>query len=94
MNRLEGKDRYAEFICDIVILNIEDKPLRFEARIPGTIATNVNGEGGFGYDPIFINKELNKTYASMSQEEKNRVSHRGKALKKFLTYLKINNLID
>ncbi len=94
MNRLEGKDRYAEFVCDIVILNVEDKPLRFEARIPGTIATNVKGEGGFGYDPIFINKELNKTYASMSQEEKNRVSHRGKALKKFLTYLKINNLID
>lgn len=90
---IEGKDRYAEFVCDIVLLNVEDKPLRFEARIPGEIAHSVDGEGGFGYDPIFICKELGKTYASMSQEEKNRVSHRGKALNKLLTYLKINNYI-
>ena len=90
---IEGKDRYAEFVCDIVLLNVEDKPLKFEARIPGRIAESVLGAGGFGYDPIFICEELNKTYASMTEEEKNRVSHRGKALKKLLTYLKINNLI-
>ena len=91
--RIEGKDRYAEFICDIVVVNIEDKPLRFEARIPGSISTELSGDNGFGYDPIFVNAELNKTYAKMTSEEKNRVSHRGKALKKFITYLKINNLI-
>ena len=54
------------------------------------IADKPFGEGGFGYDPIFVCDELNKTYAEMSQEEKNKVSHRGKALKKLLTYLKIN----
>lgn len=91
--QLEGKDRSAFFICDIVLLNVEDKPLHFEARIPGHIATELKGESGFGYDPIFINDEVGKTYADMGQEEKNRVSHRGKALKKLLTYLKINNLI-
>ena len=91
--QLEGKDRSAFFICDIVLLNVEDKPLNFEARIPGHIATELKGEAGFGYDPIFINDEVGKTYADMGQEEKNRVSHRGKALKKLLTYLKINNLI-
>ena len=86
-------DRSAQFVCDIVLLNVEDKPLHFEARIPGHIATELKGEAGFGYDPIFINDEVGKTYADMGQEEKNRVSHRGKALKKLLTYLKINNLI-
>ena len=90
---IEGKDRTAYFVCDIVLVNVEDKPLRFEARIPGHIADKVSGEGGFGYDPIFICDELNKTYAEMSQEEKNHVSHRGKALKKLLTYLKVNNLV-
>lgn len=93
-HQLEGKDRSAFFICDIVLLNVEDKPLQFEARIPGHIATEVSGEEGFGYDPIFINDEIGKTYALMGQEEKNRVSHRGKALRKLLTYLKINNYIN
>ena len=91
--RIKGKDRSAAFICSIVVLNVEDKPLRFEARIPGHIASEITEGEGFGYDPIFICDELNKTYAEMGQEEKNRVSHRGKALKKFLTYLTINNLI-
>ena len=90
---IEGKDRSATFVCDIVLVNVEDKPLRFEARVPGHIAESVSGEGGFGYDPIFICDELNKTYASMTEEEKNRVSHRGKALKKLLTYLMINQNI-
>ena len=89
---LEGKDRSAQFVCDIVLVNVEDKPLLFEAIVPGYIGTEVAGEGGFGYDPIFICDELNKSYALLTEEEKNRVSHRGKALKKLLTYLKINGL--
>lgn len=91
---LEGKDRSAQFICDIVLVNVEDKPLLFEGIVPGRIGTEVEGEGGFGYDPIFICDELNKSYALLTQEEKNRVSHRGKALKKLLTYLKINGLAN
>lgn len=91
--RIEGKDRTAYFVCSIVLLNVSDKPLKFEARIPGHIAKEVTSGDGFGYDPIFICDEVNKTYAEMGQEEKNRVSHRGKALNKLLTYLKINNLI-
>ena len=91
--QLEGKDRSARFICDIVLVNVEDKPLLFEGVVPGHISKEVLGESGFGYDPIFIVDELNKSYASLSEEEKNKVSHRAKALKKLLTYLKINNLI-
>ena len=89
---IKGKDRSAKFICDIVLVNVEDKPLLFEGIVPGKIAEQVHGDGGFGYDPIFICDELNKSYASLSDEEKNRVSHRGKALKKLITYLKINGL--
>ncbi len=89
---LEDKDRSAQFVCDIVLLNVEDKPLLFEAIVPGHIGKEVAGVGGFGYDPIFVCDELNKSYALLTEEEKNRVSHRGKALKKLLTYLKINGL--
>lgn len=87
---LEGKDRTARFVCDIVLVNVEDRPLLFEGIVPGKIGFEPDGNTGFGYDPIFICDELSKSYASLTQEEKNRVSHRGKALKKLLTYLKIN----
>lgn len=92
-DKIKGKDRKAYFICNIVLVNVEDKPVKFEAKIDGHIAEVISGEGGFGYDPIFVCDELNKTYAEMTQEEKNRVSHRGKALNKLLTYLKVNNYI-
>ena len=88
--RLEDKDRSARFICDIVLVNVEDKPLLFEGIVPGKIGYEPDGSTGFGYDPIFICDELNKSYACLTEEEKNRVSHRGKALNKLLTYLKIN----
>lgn len=93
LKQLENKDRKATFVCSIVLLNVEDKPLRFEARIPGKIALEPHGETGFGYDPIFIEDSTQMTYAEMSQDIKNKLSHRGKALAKLLTYLKINQLI-
>ena len=93
LKRLENKkDRSARFVCDIVLLNVEDKPLVFEGIAEGTIAKEKMGEGGFGYDPIFISKETNKCFALMG-EEKNTISHRAKALYKMLTYLKINGFV-
>lgn len=94
LEEIDGKSRRARFVCDIVLVNVEDRPLIFEGLVEGTIAAEVDGEGGFGYDPIFIENSLNKTYAKMSQEEKNRVSHRGTALKKLLVYLKLNGYAD
>lgn len=88
---LKDKDnRKARFVCNIVLLNMSDKPLRFEGIATGHIAEEPYGEGGFGYDPIFVSDELKKTFAEAGQEEKNKASHRGKALTKLLTYLKIN----
>lgn len=86
-------NRKARFVCDICLLNVDDKPLRFEGIVEGEIAHEPYGEGGFGYDPIFICKETGKTYAEMKQEEKNKFSHRGKALRKLITYLLINGKI-
>ena len=94
LDNINNKDnRNAKFICDIVLVNVEDKPLLFEGIVEGSIGDAPQGEGGFGYDPIFISKEANKCYGLMSNEEKNKYSHRAKALKKLVTYLRINGLI-
>ena len=93
LKRLEDKeDRSARFVCDIVLVNTDKNPLVFEGIAEGTIAKEKMGEGGFGYDPIFISKETGKCFALM-HEEKNTVSHRAKALMKMLTYLKINGFV-
>lgn len=87
------ENRKARFVCDIVLLNVDEKPLLFEGITQGEIAKEVMGKDGFGYDPIFICKETGKTYAEMGQEEKNKLSHRGRALRKLITYLLINGKI-
>ncbi len=61
------------------------KETRGEVR--GTIALQKKGEGGFGYDPIFIHPRLGQTFAEISQQRKNRVSHRGRALRKMKEFL-------
>ena len=88
----EKEDRSARFVCDIVLLNVEKEPRLFEGIAPGRIAQEKMGEGGFGYDPIFISSETNECFALM-KENKNTVSHRAKALNKLLTYLKINGFV-
>ena len=93
LNRLEDKsDRSARFVCDIVLLNAEKEPRLFEGVAKGTIAKEKMGEGGFGYDPIFISDETKECFALM-KENKNTVSHRAKALNKLLAYLKINGFV-
>ncbi len=83
----------ARFVCDIVLLNVDEKPLLFEGIANGHIKNEIIGDSGFGYDPIFYYDELGKTFAELTEDEKNKVSHRARALKKLLTYLKINQLI-
>lgn len=61
--------------------------LMFKGKCAGYIAKQPNGNNGFGYDPIFVPKGETRTFAEMSAAEKNRVSHRGKALKQFIKYL-------
>lgn len=87
-------NRKARFICDIVLLNEEDKPLLFEGIVEGQVAYEPFGQGGFGYDPIFVCEVTKKTYAEMGEEEKNKYSHRGTALHKLIEYLLENKKIS
>ena len=92
LRRLKDKDnRKARFVCDIVLVNDGDKPLVFEGIAEGTIADAPIGENGFGYDPIFQSSEIDKRFSELTREEKSKVSHRGKALLKLLTYLRISH---
>lgn len=81
-NIKEIQNRTARFICSMVLWDPDKGPV-FESSgvCEGFIGFEEKGSGGFGYDPIFIPAEYKKTMAEIGQEEKNRISHRGKALK-------------
>ncbi len=73
-------DRSAAFEC-VVSLAVPGGPaLTYEGRCEGTIAHSAAGTGGFGYDPVFYYPPLKRTFAQLTMAEKNRISHRGKAL--------------
>ncbi|MCF8119805.1 MAG: XTP/dITP diphosphatase, partial [Deltaproteobacteria bacterium] len=74
------RERAAAFVCVIVIAVPRGPALVYEGRCEGVIAPEMSGTDGFGYDPVFYYPPAGKTFAEMSREEKNRVSHRGKAM--------------
>ena len=78
---VEDKDRGARFVCHITLINDLGKSTDFAGTVNGRIIKELNGKGGFGYDPLFFNEEINKTFGEATKEEKNKISHRGKALK-------------
>ncbi|UCF12760.1 MAG: XTP/dITP diphosphatase [Thermoplasmatales archaeon] len=84
----DKKRRTAIFKSVYAYSESNKKPLFFIGECIGTIANKERGEGGFGYDPIFIPNVVTKTFAEMSTEEKNTFSHRGKALEEFIKFLK------
>jgi len=77
-------DRRAAFECVIAIAVPRGPALTYEGRCEGEISSEQIGRNGFGYDPVFFYQPLGKTFAELSQEEKNQVSHRGKASAKLL----------
>ena len=78
-----GAARTAKFVSVITCCFPNGDVLTARGECPGTIAFVPMGEGGFGYDPVFFLPKLKKTFAQLSAEEKNAVSHRGKALEAF-----------
>jgi XTP/dITP diphosphohydrolase len=91
LHNLKGeKDRSARFRT-VICLIWEGQLHYFEGICKGQITEEVSGAGGFGYDPVFIPDGSDSSFASMSMEEKNRFSHRKKALDKLVVFL--NNLI-
>ena len=74
------EQRSASFKCAIAVAVPGDQTYIIEESCSGRITENLQGKGGFGYDPLFFYEVAGKTFAEMSAEEKNKVSHRGKAL--------------
>jgi XTP/dITP diphosphohydrolase len=88
---LEGKDdRRAHYYCVVVLMrHAEDpEPIIAEGSWAGEIVAQPRGASGFGYDPHFFLRDLGKTAAELEQEQKNLVSHRGKAMRRLLAKLK------
>ena len=83
------KNRKAKFVSNIVLILERGKILSSEGEVEGTIIDTPRGEKGFGYDPIFVPKGYTKTFAEMESEEKHKISHRGKALKRLVELLKL-----
>lgn len=76
----QGQERSARFVCNIAAVLPDGSVLHTESTMEGVIAHEPAGNGGFGYDPILYMPEFGKTSAELDIEEKNKVSHRGKAL--------------
>ena len=90
LDELKGKkNRKAQFRTAIALILKGEEHL-FEGKVEGYISKDKQGNEGFGYDPIFIPENDKRSFAQMSMEEKGAISHRGRAVKKLVTYL--NNL--
>ena len=72
----------------VISLILNDKEYLFEGIVNGTIRTEIKGEGGFGYDPIFQPEGYNITFAEMDLASKNKISHRARAIQKLIDFLK------
>ena len=88
LNELDGStDRSARFVCVIALLINGEKHF-FEGKCEGIIIAERQGDDGFGYDPIFQPRGYDRTFAQMSMEEKSAISHRGKAVKQLVEFLR------
>lgn len=92
LKNLEGEtDRTARFRT-VIALIIDGVEYTFEGRVEGTIASSESGSEGFGYDPLFVPSGEIITFAQMSAEAKNAISHRGRAVAKLVNFLKNGKL--
>lgn len=87
LDQMEGvTDRSASFLT-VIALVLDGELHLFEGRVEGAISSKRRGNEGFGYDPVFIPEGESRTFAEMSTEEKNRISHRARALEKVRVFL-------
>jgi len=87
---VQQTDRRAHYYCVMVLMRHGDdpQPLIAQAEWRGEILRSARGDGGFGYDPLFLDVQSGKTGAELAPEDKNRISHRGKALAAMVNMLK------
>ncbi|MEE0977368.1 MAG: RdgB/HAM1 family non-canonical purine NTP pyrophosphatase [Bacteroidales bacterium] len=87
LENMEGKTNRNAYFATVICLIQDGEPVYFEGKCEGCILTERYGRGGFGYDPIFMPKGYGESFAEISMEEKNKISHRGKATEKLIKHL-------
>lgn len=87
LSEMQGKDNRKACFRSVIALIYEGKEYLFEGRIDGRIIEEVRGQGGFGYDPLFVPKGYEKTFAELGPEIKNTISHRALAVKALCDFL-------
>lgn len=88
LDKLQGKENRKARFRTVIALVCEGKENIFEGIVEGEILTEKSGQEGFGYDPIFSPEGKGISFAEMSAEEKNQISHRGRAVEKLIAWLK------
>lgn len=81
LSEVHKENRGAKFICQLALFTDSGEYFKVTGEVKGYIIEELHGEGGFGYDPLFLYEPLNKTFAQLTSEEKNKISHRGVGLK-------------
>ena len=84
------KNRACRFVCCIVLYGGKNRFISIQETLEGILLEEPRGKNGFGYDPVFLLKDSDKTMAELTDDEKNKISHRSKALRGILEYLSIN----
>ena len=85
---VKEEDRKARFVCQLALINDKNEYRGIRGTVDGYILESEKGDGGFGYDPLFFFKPLNKSFGELTMEEKNKISHRGVALEEAKEVLK------
>lgn len=87
LHEMQGKNNRRACFKTVVALILDGKTHFFEGRVDGTIIESPRGGEGFGYDPVFVPDGFSETFAEMSAEQKNKISHRGRAMAKLIEFL-------
>ena len=87
LGNLEGCGNRKAHFSTVIALIMDGEEVTFEGRVDGEILNERHGEGGFGYDPVFRPEECDLSFAEMSADAKNAISHRGRATARLLRYL-------
>lgn len=90
LNELNGKNNRKAHFKTVVHLNLNGEVKAFEGTVEGVITDKEQGKGGFGYDPIFKPNAFDKTFGELPSDVKNSISHRGRAIRKLVEFLKKN----
>ncbi len=88
LRELAGRDDRQAHFRTVIALIMDGQTRLFEGRVDGRIDTERHGQGGFGYDPLFIPDGYNDSFAVLGEETKNRISHRARAVQQLAAYLR------